>query len=216
MTYINQEHLKDTWPIELWLRVSTTQEALTIDWYREKYDKKNFWEKKFWDKAQMLFEYESKAQVYPEFSKVTAISYAINDWEVMQLNGSEESILKQLNELFKELDELAWMKKIKLCWFNLYGHDIPYLWKRMVVNWIKPNHHLRIAKIPIYQINNYIWDLNQLWKQSSFSAEAPLVIYCLLNEKPEWDPYASSNCSRMLDKTRQAWRKIYNLFLTSD
>ena len=212
MTYIQQEDLKDTWPIEIWLRIFTVQETLTIDGYRDKYDKRQYWEKKFWDRAQMLFEYETKAQFYPEFSKVTWIAYAINDWEIKSLTGSEENLLKQLNELLDEVDEVAGTKKVILCWFNLYSHEIPYIWKRMVVNWIKPNHYLRVAKIPIYNINNYIWDLNQLWKQTWFSAELPLIIQCILKETPDWYPYSSNNCTWLLDKTRQCWRKICNLF----
>lgn len=212
MTYINKEDLRDSWPVEIWLRIFTTPETITVDWYREKYDKKEYWEKKFWDRAQMLFEYEQRAQFYPEFSKISGICYAINDWPVQVLTWDEVSMLNKLNELFRELDETELMKQHILCWFNLYQHDIPYLWKRMVINWVKPDHHLRIAKIPVYNINKFIRDLNYLWKQTSFSAELPLIILTVLWERAEWYDYSAANSVWLLDKTRQCRRKICNLF----
>lgn len=212
MTYINNEDLRDSWPVEVWLRIQTTVDTITIDDYRDWYDKKEFRENKFNEKDKTLIEYEKSWWRYPEFSKVTGISFAINDWPVQTLTWDEESLLKKLNDMFKELDEVEPMKPHILCGFNLYQHDVPYLWKRMVMNWIKPDHHLRLAKIPVYNINKYVRDLNQLWKQTGFSASLDLIIYNLLKEKAEWNPYASGNNEWMLDKTRQCWRKICNLF----
>jgi len=212
MTYINNEDLRDSWPVEVWLRVHTTVDTITIDDYRDWYDKKEFRENKFNEKDKTLIEYEKSWWRYPEFSKVTEISFAINDWPVQTLTWSEEKILWELNKVFDELDEIVPMKSHILCWFNLYQHDIPYLWKRMVINWIKPNNHLRLAKIPIYNINKYVRDLNQLRKQTGFSASLDLIIYNLLKEKVEWNPYSSTNNGWMLDKTRQCRRKICNLF----
>lgn len=212
MWLINPQEINSSWPVKIWLRVFSTPETITIDWYRDEYSKKEFWESKYDDRPKMLFEYEMKANLYPEFSKVTGIAYAINDWKVNTFAWAEETLLKTLNEFFREIDELAPRQKHILCWFNLYKHDIPYLWKRMIINWIKPDHHLRISKIPVYQINDYIYDVSQIRKQTWFSAELPLIAETLLWEKADWNPYSAWNICRALEKTRDIWNKIYNIF----
>ena len=198
--------------MKIWLRVFSSPETVTVDYHRDEYEKRQYREKKYDDVPKMLHEYETKAQFYPEFSRVMWIAYAINDWKVNTFAWAEQTLLKTLNEFFRELDELAPRQKHILCWFNLYKHDVPYLWKRMVINWIKPDHHLRLAKIPPYQINDYVYDVNQLWTQSSFSAELPLIVQSVLWEKADWDPYSAWNIIRALEKTREVWNKIVAIF----
>ena len=198
--------------MKIWLRVFSSPETVTVDYHRDEYEKRQYREKKYDDVPKMLHEYETKAQFYPEFSREMWIAYAINDWKVNTFAWAEQTLLKTLNEFFRELDELAPRQKHILCWFNLYKHDVPYLWKRMVINWIKPDHHLRLAKIPPYQINDYVYDVNQLWTQSSFSAELPLIVQSVLWEKADWDPYSAWNIIRALEKTREVWNKIVAIF----
>lgn len=211
MTYVDEKDLKDTWPIQIWLRIFTTVDTITLDWYRDKYDKKEFWEDKFNEKDKILIEYEKNGYKYPEFSKISWFAYAINDSEVKIITWTEDKILKDVNWLLDEIDMIVWNKQAILCWFNLYWFDIPYLWKRMVINWIKPNHYLRIAKIPVYNINNFIWDLNQLWKQTSWSASLPLIIRVILWYSID-NPYAYENLWIMLDRTRDCWKEICKVF----
>lgn len=212
MWLINPQEINNSWPVKIWLRVFSSPETVTVDYHRDEYAKRSYREKKYDDVPKMLHEYETKAQFYPEFSRVLWIAYAINDWKVNTFAWAEETLLKTLNEFFRELDELAPRQKHILCWFNLYKHDVPYLWKRMIINWIKPDHHLRLAKIPPYQINDYVYDVNQLWTQSSFSAELPLIVQSVLWEKADWDPYSAWNIVRALEKTREVWNKICDIF----
>lgn len=214
MWLINTNDLWNSWPVKIWLRIFSSPETITIDNYRDDYAKKSYREKKYDDVPKMLHEYETKAQFYPEFSRLLWIAYAVNDWKVNTFAWSEETLLKTLNEFFKELDELAPRRNHILCWFNLYKHDVPYIWKRMIINWIKPDHHLRLATIPPYKINEYVYDVNQLRSQSSFSAELPLIVESVLWERADWDPYSAWNIVRALEKTRAVWNRICDIFRT--
>lgn len=201
--------------LKLWLRIYTVAdiEATNHNW--NNYDKSNFWKSRNKDlnDEELIAKYNQVAHLSPEFSSVVGIAYAIENEDVKVIwSWNEHKVLEEFNNVLEwiQLDHAD--KQIILAWFNLYNFDIPFLWKRMVCNWIRPNELLRVAKIKYYEVNDYIYDVNQLWKQTGFSAELPLIIYNIFWDKVEWDPYWANNIKWMLSETRKLWNYFLDLF----
>lgn len=203
---------------KVWLRIHTVAdiEATRFQW--NDYRKHEFREARSKDLTvdEMLVNYNQYAHLNADYWIITWVSIAIDDNWIDCLTGDEINILKWLNEVL-EMIQLSYAdSQIVLCWFNLYNFDIPFLWKRMVINWIRPNKLLRIAQIKYQDINNYIWDVNKVWKQTGYWSELPLLIYNILWDKVDWDPYSASNNSWLLQKTREIWNRFENIFSSNN
>lgn len=171
----------------LWFNILTCPECLTEDeWYG--YNKRTAWEKKAEtnDEIDGTFRsYLKKASIYPEFSRVVAVSF--KNWErktVLTGEEWEKGLLKKVNDVF---NNLSLMEKNRLWGFNIYWFDIPFLWKRMVINWIQPTKSLCISGLKPRDLDNYMVDVMLLWRQTSFTCSLDLLSLSLLGEKPNTD-----------------------------
>lgn len=182
------------------------------------YPKKRLWEQKMLKEPMtetMEKSYMERSSLYPEFSKVICISYLI-EWGVeWSLIGEEKEILKQFNTL------LDTNKDAILGGFNIFGFDVPFLWKRMIINNIKPNAKLCLGEKKSW--NTGLIDVFLEWKQTSFSCSLDTLCQALLGESPKekFDAksvaYAYYNgaidqirkyCEGDVEFTRRCWWRI--------
>ena len=89
-------------------------------------------------------------------------------------------MLLKINEFLKR-------KECRMGGFNIYGFDIPFLWKRMVINKIAPCNRISIDWIKPRDLGSYVVDVMQLWKQTSFTCSLDLLCLSLFGEKPNVD-----------------------------
>lgn len=123
--------------------------------------------------------YMQKSSLFPEFSKVVCISYLPEGGEVKSLVGEEADILTKFNLV------LIAHKDYTLGGFNIFGFDIPFLWKRMIINAIKPNEKLCLADKKPWE--TWVVDVFLDWKQTSFSCSLDTLSLTLLGESPKSD-----------------------------
>lgn len=129
---------------------------------------------KLWDIS--LENFILRSWIYPEYSKVVCISMCI--WEnIKSITWEEKYILNEFNNIL----EKSW--SYKLWWFNIYWFDIPYIWKRMIVNWIKPNSKLYIQDKKPREVD--IVDVMKMRNHTSFGCSLDLLSITLLWETPK-------------------------------
>ena len=162
----------------LWFDIETAPEVNGSEF--SSYPKKRLWENKMIEKGiTTTFErsYMEKASIYPEFAKVVCISYSINN-QIKSLIGQDEAILlMQFNEV------LAFHQDAVLGGFNINEFDIPFLWKRMMINGIKPHKKLCIGNAKPREIDTI--DVFKIRKQTSFGCSLDLLSMTLLGESPK-------------------------------
>lgn len=192
----------------LWFNIITCPECLTLeDWAN--YSKRWCWERKAETNDEIDGSFKSylkKASIYPEFSKVIAFAYKYGtDEEVYTIDLTvkewEKELLKKVNEVFKT-------HECRIGGFNIYGFTIPFLWKRMIINGVNPHNRLNITWIKPRDMDAYMVDVMNVWKQTSFTCSLDLLSLSLLGEKADldgiWEYVASAVNSGSWD-----WVKYY-------
>lgn len=162
----------------LWFDIETAPEVNGSDF--SSYPKKRLWEDKMIEKGiTTTFErsYMEKASIYPEFAKVVCISYSINNQMKSLIGQDEAMLLMQFN------DVLAFHQDATLGGFNINEFDIPFLWKRMMINGIKPHKKLCIGNAKPREIDTV--DVFKIRKQTSFGCSLDLLSMTLLGESPK-------------------------------
>ena len=180
--------------------IITCPECKTIqDWAN--YIKRPCWERKAESNEDIdgsFNSYVKKASIYPEFSHLVAISMRVKGKDIMlDCSGWEKDLLLKVNEIFKK-------NKFRLGGFNIYGFAIPFLWKRMVINCIQPAEWLCISELKPRDMKDYIVDVMQIWKQTSFTCSLDLLSVSLLSENPWIDGYGEYVVSAMA-QGNMAW-----------
>lgn len=164
----------------LWFDIETAPEVNGSEF--NTYPKKRLWENKMIEKwITTTFErsYMEKASIYPEFAKVVCISYLVDN-QLKSLIGQDEAmLLMQFNEV------LAFHQDAVLGGFNINEFDIPFLWKRMMINGIKPHKKLCLGNAKPWEIDTV--DVFKIRKQTSFGCSLDLLSMTLLGESPKSD-----------------------------
>ena len=158
------------------------------------YSKRLCWEKKAESNDEIdgsFMSYCKKASIYPEFSQVVAVSMKVEGWDIVyDARDGEKEMLEKINEVFKKNNR-------RLGGFNIYGFAIPFLWKRMIINGIEPAKALCISELKPRDMKDYIVDVMQIWKQTSFTCSLDLLSSCLLGENLWIDGYGEYVVSAM-------------------
>ncbi len=160
----------------LWFDVETVPE--TNDF--ESYPKKQARIKKNIEPEMAPAEsYFKKSGIYPEFSKVACIACKdmVRGWI---FSWEEKDILERF---FALLD--GFTNDYVLGWFNIVWFDIPFLWKREIINGIKPPKKLCIWSQKPREVD--VVDVMQIRRQTSFSCSLDLLSLTLLWETPKED-----------------------------
>lgn len=182
------------------------------------YPKKRLWEQKMLKEPMtetMEKSYMERSSLYPEFAKVVCISYMIEGENSTSITGEEKDILRQFNAILEANNDVV------LGGFNIFGFDIPFLRKRMIINSIKPNLKLCLGEKKPRDTG--VIDVFLEWKQTSFSCSLDTLCQTLLGESPKdhFDAksvaYAYYNgaidqiskyCEGDVEYTRRCWRRI--------
>lgn len=164
----------------LWFDIETAPEVNQSEF--NTYPKKRLWEDKMIEKwITTTFErsYMEKASIYPEFAKVVCISYLVDNQMKSLIGQDEAMLLMQFNEV------LAFHQDATLGGFNINEFDIPFLWKRMMINGIKPHKKLCIGNAKPREVDTV--DVFKIRKQTSFGCSLDLLSMTLLGESPKSD-----------------------------
>lgn len=194
-----KRNMKDNKSI-LWFDIETAPECLT-EVERATYPKRKLWEKKSetneWIEWTFNW-YIKKASVYPEFSKVVCVSFKLWD-KVKTISIKDSDEKKLLEEVFPILHQ----QMNRLWWFNIYNFDIPFLWKRYIINWYLPPMWLDIANVKPWELDDVMVDVMQIWKHTSFWCSLDLLSMTLLWESPKsewtWEYVASALLANNFD-----------------
>jgi predicted PolB exonuclease-like 3'-5' exonuclease len=133
--------------------------------YKMKYEKENV------ESGKTTYEqlYDDKAALYPEFSKVVAITLGKvkdNAIKLFSIAGHEED--KVLNSFNKVINgSLSQNKGTKLVGFAISQFDIPFLLKRCIILGIAPNQLIDINHLKPWNCDTFIIDLKTLWRGGS-------------------------------------------------
>jgi predicted PolB exonuclease-like 3'-5' exonuclease len=108
--------------------------------------------------------YEKYASLYPEYSKIVCISYGYYDsvtskWKIEHLND-EQITEKELLFEFGKLCNTKFHKSI-LAGYNIRRFDIPFVYRRMLVNNILPPTQFDSSEKKPWEIINL--DLYKVW-----------------------------------------------------
>ena len=165
--------------------IITCPECVRVeDW--ASYNKRACWEQKAKNNDEIdgsFMSYSKKASIYPEFSRVVAVSMKVAGWDIVyDARDGEKEMLEKINEVFKKNNR-------RLGGFNIYGFAIPFLWKRMIINGIEPAKAISISELKPRDMKDYIVDVMQIWKQTSFTCSLDLLSTCLLGENLWIDGY---------------------------
>lgn len=167
----------------LWFDIETAPECLSEE-ERIKYNKRSCWENKIeksdWKIDWTFKSYFKWAWLYPEFSRVVCFSYRFK-WKTETIIEQDEKVL--LQKIWDVLVSSDWL----LWWYNIYNFDIPFLWKRFIINWLIPPQSLCIGDVKPRELKDRIVDVMQLRKQTSFTCSLDLLSQTLLWESPKSD-----------------------------
>lgn len=172
------------------------------------------------------FFYTEKSGLYPEFGKIICVSFLIykesEGWKAYTFNSeSEVEILTKISLMFKNGREkgVKWL----LGGFNIKQFDIPYLFKRYVINNLNLPQELNFEGKKPWEIE--LIDVYDIWKYSSFvstSLEALSVTLgvsnpkAILEEKTVHELYYSKEfdliknyCEGDCAATKNSYEKIF-------
>lgn len=116
--------------------------------------------------------YIERAALYPEFGKIVAISVGmiVNDeLKMKSYYGDDEE--KILRDFVFDLERTQASRKLKLAGWAIIGFDIPYIFKRCLVNRITPPTILDSSgDKPWDMADRGTTDLKDLWKATGFES----------------------------------------------
>lgn len=120
----------------LFFDIETVAETNNYDTY----PKKKVWSDRYCNDTQWLSEekfYYKNAWLNPEFSKIICISFG-RKWTDDEIKTSslvwdEKHILEKFFELLSKLPEY------ELAWHNIKNFDLPFIFRRAIINGIKPH-----------------------------------------------------------------------------
>lgn len=121
--------------------------------------------------------FQEKAALYAPFGKVVCITVGrvVNDSKIVLKSYSgddEKDLLQDFNS-----DLMAVVSKnpnTKLCGLNNIGFDEPYLYKRMIINQIKPMKLLDSSGLKPWEVGSI--DLGKIFQGSSFYPDSLVAI----------------------------------------
>lgn len=127
--------------------------------------------------VEVIESYSNEAGLHPEFAKIVCISVGrVSDDEIFvkSYSGHDEFIL--LGSFNEDLNlVIGSNKKTVFCGHAAIGFDIPFIFKRMIVNQIRPASLLDVGHLKPWEVTTV--DTKDVWKANSFSP-ASLISIC--------------------------------------
>lgn len=122
--------------------------------------------------------YKDKSALYPEFSRLVCISASrIRDGRMVVKTYSNIDEAKMLRDFMRGVDLI--LKKrpgLRLCGHSVKAFDIPFIFKRCIINKVVPNKLIDVAGLKPWEVNAL--DTKELWKGSAYY-NSSLITLCL-------------------------------------
>lgn len=127
--------------------------------------------------------YIEKASLYAEFSRIVCISVGrIKDGRMTVKTYVDMDEKKIVKDFIRDLDLL--LKKrptLRLCGHSIKGFDIPFIFRRCIVNGVVPNRLIDVGGLKPWEVTAL--DTKELWKGSGYYS-ASLIMLCLALSVP--------------------------------
>ena len=130
---------------------------------------------------EVINNYQTDASLFAEFSRVVSVVLGmIKDGKIHTViydDLDEHKLLTNLNNHFNKL--LSNNPRLILTGWNIKGFDMPFLFKRMIINGIEPSTIIDVALEKPWNLTALC--LMELWKGSSFTNSSLLSVTTALN-----------------------------------
>lgn len=130
------------------------------------------------DNVDVFDNYEEKSSFYPEFSRIVCITTAFIKEGRMSVKTYYDSDECNLIKSFMRDLGIATKKRpsLRLCGHSIKGFDMPFLFKRSIVNRINPNKLIDVGGLKPWEVT--CLDTNEIWKATGFYS-CSLMTLCL-------------------------------------
>ena len=121
--------------------------------------------------------YKKTAALYPEFSKVVCISIGRikgNKLNLKSYSGEEKELLQNFTDDLNLVTDA--IPKTLLCGQAIIGFDVPFLFRRCLVNGIQPHDLLDVSDKKPWEVLDTMIDTNVLWKGTGFNGASLIAI----------------------------------------
>lgn len=122
--------------------------------------------------------FSEKAALYPEFAKIVCISVGYITKKGLYIKSfsshDEVEILEGFNELLEQIIENR--KKPVLCGQAIIGFDVPFIFRRCLINEVLPHPFLDTSDKKPWELLDSMIDTNVLWKGTGFNGASLLAI----------------------------------------
>lgn len=128
------------------------------------------------DNQQLIKSFSEEAALYPEFAKIVCISIGRVQKDKLSIRSYNNEDEKELLTSFINDFQLFTDKKPKtvLCGHAILGFDIPFIFKRCIINQIPPNDLLDSSDLKPWEMTAV--DTNNLWKGTMFTPSSLMSI----------------------------------------
>ncbi len=126
-----------------------------------------------------IFEnYIDKSALYPEFSRLVCITVGrVRDGKVTLTTYSDSDEQKMIRMFMDDLDAVVkHSPKTQICGHSVKNFDIPFIFKRAIVNGVAPNLLMDVAGLKPWEVTAI--DTKELWKGSGYY-NTSLIMLCL-------------------------------------
>lgn len=174
------------------------------------------------EEDEMMGNYEKSASVFAEFSRIRTITTGqIKDGRLHLKNYAFEDEKKLLEIFFNDIRILQKKNiEMQIAGYNTKGFDVPFIFKRAIVNQVKPHKLFNIGGLKPWEVGNL--DIWEQWNGTS-QYKGNLIGICnaLGVESPRNDKYGAEvdqsfydvGISEVLEHTQNAITSIANVFM---
>lgn len=143
--------------------------------------------------------YINKAALYAEFSKIVCISVGRIQGDSLKLKTYNDEDEKSLLENFnKDLGLVVDANpKTAFCGHAIIGFDVPFIYKRCLINQVMPNELLDTQGEKPWTLENYLVDTKDLWKGTAFLPSSLAVVAMALDVPSPKDDISGADVGRV-------------------
>lgn len=137
-----------------------------VDLVREQFERRSARPSTYPKKEITFEEYLHGTSLDPNFGRILCIGYAIDDQPALITHGdSEKEILEEFWKIAKGADHIVG--------HNAVAFDVPFLWKRSVLNGVKPT--LDLMNPDLVHDTMLLWDMSMPRKHTSLDLVSKLL-----------------------------------------
>lgn len=143
--------------------------------------------------------YINKAALHAEFAKIVCITVGRIDGNNLKLrtynDADEKVLLENFNsDLTLVLDANP---RTAFCGHAIIGFDIPFIFKRCLINQVMPNELLDTQGEKPWTVDEFLVDTKELWKGTSFRPSSLAVVAMALDVPSPKDDISGADVGRV-------------------